>query len=1632
MVKIVYIDIEFNPATQVIERSGLYCEKDQCEPTSILELKDACQSLKPAYICGHNFIDHDKKHLSRTSFNSELDKVKIIDTLYLSMLLFVNKKIHKLDKPYKTDINIENKPLGDAKATAALFDYFLKVFSALAPQIKSIYFQLLREDSRYSGFFNYLNAGYATVDIYSEIKKYVACGRDQVEYYANKSPIELAYVIAFLIAADKAAIAPVILQRYPEIVQVLKDLSFDVDSVDILQTAKDEFNIDNFREFNVRNYDVFNTSKVSQKNIINAALESKSLLAVLPTGGGKTITFQLPAVIKAKAYKGLSIVISPLQALMRDQVDSFKNDNFKVVAISGYLNPVERLDTIRQIESGIVDIVYLAPESLRSRTIYNALKKRIIERFIIDEAHCFSTWGHDFRHDYFFIYKFIEKLQNNKFQPKIPVSCFTATAKPEVLTDIKRYFSDFLEIEMEEFIASTQRERLSYTAIKVMDNNHKYVELLKQIQRIGKAPTIIYIPQNARECKKLSQELNEDPSIQTLDLVIEPFYAKMDGDIDENERTGRNKQQVLQDFIDDKVDIVVATTAFGMGIDKPNIKAVIHYQQSDSLESYLQESGRGARGKDTEAECIALYCEEDFDRTFTQLSRSKIEYREIRNIGDALKKQFDKTKRTEIYVTPKDLARQAKIDTEDSSIDYELRVKTALLELEKAGVIERSFNQNTIYATSIESNNKNKAIMNMEYVHEQLKSRKQKEKKCVNEEKLYDIMILVMQNIIQRSKNDIVEAEYLSDIVGVRKNKIFKVLNALKEVGLIAKNNDISIYVSEKVNMEIDHHFKIETNIFKFLRELPDYQSSFSLRDLQDYINPDGKNDTDNYKLILRSWSQLSKLSKNDFKVSFKSEYCDFRYSQKGSLKSLKNIVDIRQKIGKSVLDYVLRNISIDSNEVDISSFDMYEESKEIKKISLEGFHHTLVFLHDLLTHFKLRRGRLIYYSTYQVKPGDNINENTVYKKREYNQSLEKYYLRKIEAIHIHMELLKSLINETWDEVQMFVEDYFSINYEKFKDKYGFDKNALQRPITAEKHKQILSDLNNQQKSIFDDHENQSIMILAGPGSGKTKTLVHKIASMVTIENNKPEHFLMLAHSRVAVKEFKERLQKLIGNQVYDIKIYTFHSFAIQLLAKKINDKDTLKKVIPEAAKQLANKKASLPMLTMLVLDEYQDVDESSYHFIREIHNNMDKDKTIIAVGDDDQCINNFKNGGAKIDFIKQFKEDYKTSNSNNEDNEKEIPTKTYELLKNYRSTANIIELINSYAQRLPHRLKSNPLIANTQNQGEISLTKYLKGAEITRNLVVEVTKDESKTIAILARTNDEVLGIYSLLKEKGVIAYYITEKSQFKLGQLHELQAFVDCWQSSKDLITAEQALKNQFKGSKNLSLALNVIDTFKQDHEEAYNQLYFNQFIDYLKVIDFDEFELGYARITVSTMHKAKGKEFDSVYISIKNDFNFDDAYEQRLFYVAISRAKINLHIHSQLTIDWAHNLITRHHQYSAIDEPPNRIALSMGLEDIWLSYYATLKEKHRHWPKAGEQVNLKKNNNDGFSIRWNNREISRLSKPQQGKDKLSQKINKYLTQGYSLDEEATIEYMVQWKDSKDHDKLYIHPLCVVYMHK
>ncbi|PFL24577.1 DNA helicase RecQ [Bacillus cereus] len=323
----------------------------------------------------------------------------------------------------------------------------------------------------------------------------------------------------------------------------------------------------------------YSSFRRGQDETIKNVLDGKDTVCIMPTGGGKSICYQIPALV----FEGTTLVISPLISLMKDQVDTLIQNGISATYINSSISIAEANQRIQLAKQGHYKLLYVAPERLDSMEFVDQLIDMKIPMIAIDEAHCISQWGHDFRPSYLHIHRILDYL------PEKPlVLALTATATPQVRDDI----CSTLEINQENTIMTTfERENLSFSVIKGQDRNAYLADYIRQNQ---KESGIIYAA-----TRKVVDQLYED--LGKAGVSVSKYHAGM-SDHD------RNEQQEL--FLRDEISVMVATSAFGMGIDKSNIRYVIHYQLPKNMESYYQEAGRAGRDG-LDSECILLYSSQD-------------------------------------------------------------------------------------------------------------------------------------------------------------------------------------------------------------------------------------------------------------------------------------------------------------------------------------------------------------------------------------------------------------------------------------------------------------------------------------------------------------------------------------------------------------------------------------------------------------------------------------------------------------------------------------------------------------------------------------------------------------------------------------------------------------------------------------------------------------------------------------------------------------------------------------------------------------------------------------------------------------------------------------------------------------
>ncbi len=343
-----------------------------------------------------------------------------------------------------------------------------------------------------------------------------------------------------------------------------------------------------------------------QEDIISAVLDGQHALALLPTGGGKSICFQVPAL----CLDGICIVVSPLIALMRDQVFQLKKRGIKSVAIFSGMSPREIDIALDNCIYGDIRFLYVSPERLKTELFLERAKQMDISLLAIDEAHCISQWGYDFRPPYLEIQHFIEQLSIER------VMALTASATKEVKDDI---ISKLGLHDPKVFKKSFARENLSYSAFRMEDKDGKMMEILTKVP----GSSVVYV-RNRKKTRGIAHYLKANG------ISADYYHAGLTGE-------ERSTKQDL--WIRGRIRVMVATNAFGMGIDKADVRTVIHYDLPDSLEAYYQEAGRAGRDE-KKAYAVALFQDSDIDELQSRAEQMSVGVEFIRRVYQALANHY--------------------------------------------------------------------------------------------------------------------------------------------------------------------------------------------------------------------------------------------------------------------------------------------------------------------------------------------------------------------------------------------------------------------------------------------------------------------------------------------------------------------------------------------------------------------------------------------------------------------------------------------------------------------------------------------------------------------------------------------------------------------------------------------------------------------------------------------------------------------------------------------------------------------------------------------------------------------------------------------------------------------------------
>ena len=1655
------LDIEINEKAEIYSVGAVFQGQQVCYgPRKIVsrnQLKEIDAFAEQAdFVLGHNIIAHDIPHLAGAAPHLNLLAKPIVDTLYLSPLAFPENPYHRLVKDYQLVRDAVNDPAADAELAGRVFQEQWDALSAQQQrqEISLLYRSFLALDPSLAGTAAALEAmgrpkyageelsaafvGYATeygcITAVESIARELSLG--------EMEPAQLAYVCAWLgVAGGNSVLPPWVRHRYPQIGSLLHRLreipcgrtacGYCKEHHDPTLFLQRYFGFPGFRETPKTE-----TGKSLQGEIVAAAASNTSLFATLPTGGGKSLCYMLPAIMRYQRRNLLTIVISPLQALMKDQVDNFSHITGTQLAsaIYGALTLPERGAIQEGVRLGDVGVLFISPEQLRNRSLVSLLEQREIGAWVFDEAHCLSKWGHDFRPDYLYAVRFIREFAAKTNTAIPPVQCFTATAKNDVRKEIMDMMRSELGFEMIRFEGGHERSNLHYEVhlVTPQEKNYAIVELLQDRYR-GRGSVVIYCA-SRKKTEQLADYLMQQG------YEAEAFHAGMDPVA---------KRRLQEDFIAGEIPIICATNAFGMGIDKDDVRLVIHADIPGSLENYLQEAGRAGRDR-LQAECILVYAEQDIEGQFSLSAGSRLSRKEIAQLLQGIKSAARAKDLDTVVLTPGEILRLESVDIDPEQFrDPDTRIKAAIAWLERAGHLVRKENNTRVFQG-------HPLISSLEEARQRLQ---RLDLSARQQERWLTILAMMMEkrNSGGFSADEIASATAFGrhkddPETETEAQRVVRTLDDMARQGLVAKSTTLSAFVRYKVKdssvkrlqriCSLEHDFlnllretapeaDLETPLVIDLRQMNQQlinaghseSSPQSLRCLLYGLSRDGKGIAGKKGSVA-----ISATGSNTYSLRLHREW-----------NTLVRTVQIRQQAAYSALDAVLRAIPPATRPggkllVDFTLEDVVDglnrdlTLRSTLKDHLAAAERALTFMHEQAV-IDLQQGLAVFRQSMTLVLNAEAGRKQ-YSKADF-EPLATHYQEQNFQIHVMNEYARRALDKLGVAMNL-IASYFRDDKADFIRRYFAGReHSLQLATTEQSYQKIVHDLHNTaQEKIVTADPGANMLVLAGPGSGKTRVVAHRVAYLLRVQRVPARSILILCFNRGAVQSLRRRIRELVGKDMRGITALTFHGLALRLTGRSLvpaqggqRSRDIDYHLLIKQANALLKGEADVlgfdeqaprdilvGRYSHILVDEYQDIDEDQYELISLLSGKEtsaeDLKLTLLAVGDDDQNIYTFR--GADFTFIRRFQQDY--------------PAEIHYLLENYRSSAAILAAADQLIALNRDRMKTEHDVV--VNQARQALPKggnweYLDPLAGGRVQILQVTDAQAQAVAvveelqrlqglsdrfllpetaIIAREWQELDAVRACLEEKDIPVNLNWSRSTFpRLHCIREYTAVLQYLQgkrgehvSASELLTLLPEQREQDNvWQEHLRRLLN---DWKEDTGNRSSPV--NTIEEYLYESLADQQRsrgLGNG-IFLSTVHSVKGLEFDHVFVlggSRQQKIDLALEEERRLYYVAMTRARQTLQLlelqsmpNPYTPVFRGSHVLRRKVAPAAGGRPPTRRYHILGMEDMYLDFAAGFPEEHPiHIAlgkcECGDSLNLCCRGNHIYLVTAQNTVLARLSR-------------------------------------------------------
>ena len=1279
----------------------------------------------------------------------------------------------------------------------------------------------------------------------------------------------------------------------------------NLSAIDPLSYLKTFFGFDEFRQ--------------NQREIIEHIFNGEDVFGVMPTGSGKSLCYQIPAIAYSVLMEKLTVIISPLQALMRDQVQNLHHNGIvRATYINSSLSALERNDRLKGIQNGWYDILYISPEQLRNQRTRDALMSREISLFVIDEAHCLSQWGHDFRPDYFYIPQFIEE------RPQRPtIAAFTATATQSVIADV----SKALKIRSSPFTSEVRRENLNLHVQKIEAGtslgaeNAKRRLLLEYLNSLGEEESGIIYCTYTRTTEELCYFLRANAKIiGRIPGEIEYFHGKMDS---------QRKITVQDEFMgkgkSPQISLIAATNAFGMGIDKDDIRFIIHYDIPGSIESFYQEIGRAGRD-DSDANCLLLYWKGDLEKQ--RKLANIVSERDLIAIHEKLK-QYSPDE-PHIYVSEDDLANDTGIDT--------TTVRVAVSQLEKNGYVKRGINAWRTMTLQLASFPR---------------TAKTSQKKLIS--------ALELNNDWKTIRIDDV-ASTLGWTVKKTEDELRTLLTS--DPPVLQEKKEVQGTISNYSENDLNSMYKLQEEL---LRHLMNRSREFEAGSWT--------------SVYPKEWGRLADAISRNLSTPIHHSMCLEIIHQWQK----QNLISLREGISKTSL--MLRNTPEDiftflmeKKEVDLSllreliansengffSFNIPDILTGMRIDRVE-FRDSLLRLHDfnIISLKRVQDTGGCMTLRLQAPHSDIKPRDIILKPKDLNlEDLRKLQREKETKIKIIQEYAEKTGSS--EERWQFLEDYFNGDI------------GTETPMLRE----IVKGLNERQVEVVTSPAGY-LLVNAGAGAGKTLTVARRILYAAEMLGVPSSNILALTFSRSGVQQLKEKVSEVMPNRRIDVR--TYHSLAYQILSQHVGEdplwitpgfevqaidrliynfkpiidefedglpsRDKLKlyqyaieklqsvkePIFPEDLKdtdefiiedtvikgvhlkklynayldylklnnridfgfmlsQVVHLFKSRPdvlqyyqrRINYIIVDEYQDTTPVQDELLRLM---ADWYGNLTVVGDNDQNI--FAWNFADVRNILEFDKRYPD-------------TRVINLERNYRSTQRILHVSNESIKHNRMRIPKN-LYPNREDHG-LSVKVYYSeskediGADYITKEIKKIQEQKIyglHEIAVLTKTGAQQTTILQALQSANIPASSPEEEIKMLRSSpiIRILEVMEKISEENPDIaayscyIEALRVLEKEHTATR--------ITEFIREFEDNAEDNSALAFIQYVKSVSRTDFRSkGDEAVNVLTIHKSKGLEFKVVFVTHLRKYSFprwkgDVEEERRVFYVALTRAMDVLYV-------------------------------------------------------------------------------------------------------------------------------------------